>query len=125
MADDTKQNSEKKWDRGTRGRFVSKKEKIHVDAPPEQAIVTFYGKSIRKFITEDGIYFVIADVMTVAEPIDLNTSEVTFTENFDEVKSKVSRVINELEVADADGILTLIKEVVGTFPGPFSRWIKE
>ncbi len=123
MTGDQKQTPAKKLKRGTKGRFVSVKIEQLV---PEKEIttVTFYGKPIRKYQTAGKQYFVISDILALAAPSDISIDTVTYTDNFDETKNKIIKIIDQLEVADSEGILTLIKEVIGIFPGPLARWLK-
>ena len=109
--------------RGAKGRFVSVKIK---QLTPEKEIMTatFYGKPIRKYQVGSKQYFVISDILALATPIDISIDTISYTDNFDETKNKVIKIIDQLEVADAEGILTLIKEVIGIFPGPLARWLE-
>ena len=123
MTGDQKQTSAKKMKRGTKGRFISVKIEQLV---PEKELttVTFYGKPIRKYQVGDKQYFVISDILSLASPTDISIDMIKYTDNFDETKNQVIKIIDQLEVADAEGILTLIKEVVGIFPGPLARWLE-
>lgn len=110
--------------RGSKGRFVSVKIGQLV---PEKEVetVTFYSKPIRKYQIAGKTYFIVKDILTLASPTDVSIDTVKYTDNFDEIKNKVIKIVDQQEVADAEGILTLIKEVVGVFPGPLARWLIE
>ncbi|MEK7633612.1 MAG: hypothetical protein AAB437_02100 [Patescibacteria group bacterium] len=109
--------------RGAKGRFVSVKIEQLIPEK-EMTTVTFYGKPIRKYQVAGKQYFVISDILSLAAPTDISIDTVKYTDNFDETKNKVIKIIDQLEVADAEGILTLIKEVIGIFPGPLARWLE-
>ena len=111
--------------RGTRGRFVSKKNQEKILPSAESTALIFYGKTVRKFVSAGKAYFAIEDILALAAPKDVSVDKISFTDNYDYVKQKVVKMINQIEVADADGILKLIREVVGIFPGPLERWLKE
>ena len=129
------QNIINKLERGVRGRFLGKKKQVK-DTPKkdvqskdlpstEPTQLTFYGKTVRKFLSGGKAYFAIADILTLASPIDVSFDQISFTENFETVKKEIAKKINDLEVAEAQGIMMLIKEVIGVFPGPLGRWLKE
>lgn len=124
-----------KLERGIRGRFLGKKKQVK-DVPKkdlpskdlpstEPTALTFYGKTVRKFLCDGKAYFAIEDILSLGAPNDVSVDAISFTDNFDAVKQEMMKTANGLEVADAEGILRLIKEVIGVFPGPLERWLKE
>jgi len=123
MKQQKKSNPLKKLERGFRGRFVSRKNKIELKTKADPITLTFYGKTIRKFLVSAKPYFVITDILALASPSDISLETISYTDDYDEVKNEVTKTVNQLEVADAAGILKLIKEVVGIFPGPLARWL--
>lgn len=122
MSGDQNQTSAKIVKRGAKGRFVSVKIEQLV---PEKEVetVTFYSKPIRKYQIAGKTYFIVKDILTLASPTDISIDTIKYTDNFDEIKNKVIKIVDQQEVADAEGILKLIKEVVGIFPGPLARWL--
>lgn len=112
--------------RGEKGKFVSLKKLIKKkELPlitPIKAI--FFAQEIRKYLIGDQVYFAIDDVLKTATPL-LGKEEIEYTEEYEKVRTLITKKVGEVEVADADGILRLIKEVKGVFPGPLSRWLKE
>lgn len=123
MTSDQNKISAKQIKRGARGRFVS----VKIDQLiPEREVetVTFYSKPIRKYQIAGKTYFIIKDILTLAAPTDVSVETIKYTDNFDEIKNKVIKIVDQQEVADTEGILKLIKEVVGVFPGPLARWLK-
>lgn len=108
--------------KGAKKRFVSVKIGQLI---PEKEVetVTFYSKPIRKYQIAGKTYFIVSDILALASPTDVSIDTIKYTDNFDEVKNKVIKITDQQEVADADGILKLIKEVVGVFPGPLARWL--
>lgn len=122
MSGDQKNFPAKTIKRGTKGRFVSIK--INQLVPDGEMItVTFYSKPIRKYFVAGKQHFVVSDILSLATPTDISIDMIKYTDNFDEIKNQVIKIIDQLEVADAEGILTLIKEVIGVFPGPLARWL--
>uniref|UniRef100_A0A7C4M109 Endonuclease GajA/Old nuclease/RecF-like AAA domain-containing protein n=1 Tax=candidate division CPR3 bacterium TaxID=2268181 RepID=A0A7C4M109_UNCC3 len=79
-----------------------------------------------------------SDIVTLEKDIDgilskYNSKSIDELKEINLAQKEISEKIKELTtkkiggviVADADGILRLIKEVVAVFPGPLSRWLKE
>ena len=110
--------------RGIRGQFISKKkiEEKNLNFL-DPVVMTFYGKNIRKFIVKDKSYFSIEDILTLATPIDISKDTIAFTEDYEKVKSEVEKFVGQIPIADPEGILKLIREVIGVFPGPLARWL--
>lgn len=111
--------------RGTKGRFVSKKKTAELPPPTishETVTVTFYGSSISKYRVDTLWYFSIADVLAVGKT-PINLEKVQYSDQFEEVKKKNSIKVDNIEVADATGMMNIIKEVKAVFPGPLSRWL--
>lgn len=135
--------------RGAHGRFVSKKEleKNHTSKKVEQKTVIkeeqapsksevkkngtegpfevmFYGKSIRKYNINGKWFYCLDDILALN--INLTSSgKLIKKQDFDKTKKdNIKRVIN-IEVADKDGIVKIIRQVEGTFPGPLVRWLEE
>lgn len=119
-------DEQRKLIRGKGGKFISlKKLEQTKELPPTQPIkTTFFAQEIRKYYVGDKVYFAIDDILKTATPF-LGKDEINYTEDYEKIRALVSKKIGEVEVADADGILRLIKEVVAVFPGPLSRWLKE
>jgi hypothetical protein len=113
--------------RGIRGRFISKnKEAIPEKKSEEVPTVThtFYNIPIRKFLIGKTWHFSIDDILNIAAPCNPDEYAITFKKNYQNVKNLILVLVNEIEAANAEGILKLIKEVNGTFPGPLERWLK-
>ena len=119
-------DEKRKIARGSRGKFVSlKKLEEQKELPVTSAQkVTFFGKEIRKYYIGDKVFFAVDDILATATPLT-GKEMVEYTEDFEKIKELTTKKVGEVLVADADGILRLIKEIVATFPGPLSRWLKE
>ena len=119
-------DEKRKIARGSRGKFISlKKLEAQKELPvaPAQK-VTFFGKEIRKYYIGDKVFFAVDDILATATPLT-GKEMIEYTEDFEKIKELTTKKVGEVLVADADGILRLIKEVVAIFPGPLSRWLKE
>ena len=119
-------DEKRKIARGSRGKFVSLKkleEKKELPVTSAQK-VTFFGKEIIKYYIGDKVFFAVDDILATATPLT-GKEMVEYTEDFEKIKELTTKKVGEVLVADADGILRLIKEVVAIFPGPLSRWLKE
>jgi hypothetical protein len=119
-------DEKRKIARGSRGKFVSLKkleEKKELPVTSAQK-VTFFGKEIRKYYIGDKVFFAVDDILATATPLT-GKEMLEYTEDFEKIKELTTKKVGEVLVADADGILRLIKEVVAAFPGPLSRWLKE
>lgn len=119
-------DEQRKLIRGKGGRFISlKKLEQTKELPLTQPIkTTFFAQEVKKYYVGDKVYFAIDDVLKTATPI-LGKDTIEYTEDYEQTRALVAKKIGNIEVADADGILSLIKEVVAVFPGPLSRWLKE
>lgn len=129
--------------RGAHGRFVSKKatseksnskgqekrkEKENKKTAASSSVkgpfeVMFFGKSIRKFVDKDKWFFSIDDILSLNVNPDFNG--IKKKETYNDIEKQVTRRIINITVADKEGILKLIREVKGTFPGPLARWLEE
>lgn len=131
--------------RGAHGRFISKKttseksdnkcgeknkleEKVNKNITISSSIkgpfeVMFFGKSIRKFVDKDKWFFSIDDILSLNVNPDFNG--IKKKETYSDIEKQVARRIINIAVADKEGILKLIREVKGTFPGPLARWLEE
>lgn len=119
-------DEQRKLIRGEKGKFVSlkkleKERELPLTHPVKK---TFFGKEIRVYYVGDRAYFAIDDIIASATPF-LTQETIEYTEEYETVRQSIAKKIGEVEVADADSILSLIKEVKGEFPGPLSRWLKE
>lgn len=119
-------DKQRKLIRGEKGRFVSlkkieKQKELPLGAPTK---AVFFTKEIRRYFIGDKVYFAIDDILTTASPL-LGKEVIDYTKDYEKVRAMVAKKIGDVEVADAEGILRLIKEVVAIFPGPLSRWLKE
>lgn len=118
--------------RGPNGKFISKKQKvkktvkkkvkIHKIAAP--VIVTFFGREINKVYDGKKWYFTVDDILGLASPLSPD-GRVRQKKTLKNVQKKVSKKINNVVYADADGCIKLLKEVEGVFPGPLVRWLAE
>lgn len=119
-------DEQRKLIRGEKGKFVSlKKLEQEKELPLTQPVKkTFFGKEIRIYYLGDQVYFSIDDILSTATPF-LGKETIEYTEEYETMRQSIVKKIGDVEVADADSILRLIKEVQGEFPGPLSRWLKE
>lgn len=119
-------DEQRKLIRGEKGKFVSlKKLEREKELPLTQPVKkTFFGKEIRIYYIGDQVYFSIDDILTTATPF-LGKETIEYTEEYETIRQSIAKKIGGVEVADANSILRLIKEVQGEFPGPLSRWLKE
>lgn len=131
-------------ERGTRGRFVSKKNAAKTtptisDKPKsaislEPATSTFYGKPVRRFYHNKKWYFAIDDIISLAAADSLNQKiNLGDSEKLDKTRKDISQEftykdsINDitLEAAEAQDLIEMMPYVRGLYPGPFVRWITE
>lgn len=119
-------DEQRKLIRGEKGKFVSlkkleKEKELPLTHPVKK---TFFGKEIRIYYVGDKVYFAIDDIIATATPF-LSKETIEYTEEYETIRQSIAKKIGDIEVADANSILRLIKEVKGEFPGPLSRWLKE
>lgn len=103
--------------RGPQGKFVSKK-------PKKPVVVTFYGREIRKIHDGGKWYFAIEDIMASAAP-NVFGGKITKKSSFKKLQKSLSKTIDNIVYADAEGCIKLIHEVEGIFPGPLPDWLRE
>lgn len=119
-------DEQRKLIRGERGKFVSLKKLEEKKELPltNPVIVTFFNQTIKKYFIGDKVYFSIDDILKTAVPL-FGKEKIEYTEDYEKTRTIVAKKIGGVEVADADGILRLIREIVAVFPGPLARWLKE
>lgn len=125
--------------RGPKGRFISKAfnssavisknklkamKKVKIQIPAAPVSVTFFGREIKKVYHEKKWYFAVEDVLALASPPS-GKEKVRRKKTLNNVQKKITKKIDNVVYADADGCIKLIREVEGEFPGPLSRWLAE
>jgi hypothetical protein len=144
--------------RGPGGKFISKKsaspekkeskplEKPAVENKPKNSKTTpetpilksssFSGVPIRRFYSQGKWFFVIEDIIPLANVPEvkeylnlIKSTNLELKENWENMTKKITYNINGqdefLECADYENILKLISAQDKPLPGPFSRWIRE
>ncbi len=109
--------------RDPHGRFLGQKKKTKkTTVKPVVSTVTFFGREIR-IVDYHSRYFVIDDVLALNESPE--PGKLLKKADFDKVKKEVESNINDLVCSDKEGVIKLIRQVKGTFPGPLTRWLEE
>lgn len=112
--------------RGEKGKFVSlKKIELEKSLPNAQPIeLTFFGKKVRKFYVGDWVFFAVDDIIATANPLP-NKDQIEYAEDYEQIRTQITRKIGDVDVADAAGILKIIRQIQAVFPGPLARWLNE